>query len=221
MNERLLNEASKVRPDSSYFGGLKKNERLLNEACEVRPDSNYFVSLKKEERLLNEADKVRQHSNQFGGLEKNVSGPSSSKIIASAQVKNGGYNSRNLSTASNVVVSSGQSSSIATDKHSAKMVIDNSLEKKEHIKNETQLDGNIREIENAKSEIQSLVKLNLKLLSKEKKLEANVFKEVARHATHSIMAACGIEAPKARFRSFGRLDVVTTIADDATTACKA
>ncbi|KAL3512400.1 hypothetical protein ACH5RR_025117 [Cinchona calisaya] len=48
----------------------------------------------------------------------------------------------------------------------------------------------------AKSEIQSLVKLNLKLLTKDKKLEINVFKEVARLATHSILAACGLEHPK-------------------------
>lgn len=32
-----------------------------------------------------------------------------------------------------------------------------------------------------------------------------MFKEVARHATHSIMAACGIEPLKARYRSFERL----------------
>ncbi|XP_019152628.1 PREDICTED: uncharacterized protein LOC109149358 isoform X2 [Ipomoea nil] len=45
----------------------------------------------------------------------------------------------------------------------------------------------------AKTEIQSLVKLNLKLLSKDKKLEAEKFKEIARLSTHSILAACGLE----------------------------
>ncbi|KAI3463844.1 hypothetical protein Pfo_020507 [Paulownia fortunei] len=48
----------------------------------------------------------------------------------------------------------------------------------------------------AKSEIQSLVKLNLKLQTKEEKLEVDAFKEVARLATHSILGACGLEHPK-------------------------
>ncbi|KAH6801057.1 hypothetical protein C2S52_001521 [Perilla frutescens var. hirtella] len=48
----------------------------------------------------------------------------------------------------------------------------------------------------AKSEIQSLVKLNLKLQTKEEKLDVDAFKEVARLATHSILAACGLEHPR-------------------------
>ncbi|KAI3785635.1 hypothetical protein L1987_44759 [Smallanthus sonchifolius] len=171
---------------------------------------------KKKEKLLNEASKARPNSSYFGGLKKNESEFSSSrKIIAFAHVMNNRYNCQNLSTSSNVVGSSDQSSSIATDKRCAEKAIDATLEKKENIKKdtqkkenikkETQFDGNIREIEDAKSEIQSLVKLNLKLLSKDKKLEVDVFKEVARHATHSIMGACGIEPPKARFHSFERL----------------
>ncbi|XP_059642286.1 uncharacterized protein LOC132284219 [Cornus florida] len=56
--------------------------------------------------------------------------------------------------------------------------------------------------DNVKTEIQSLVKLNLKLLSGDKKLEVNAFKEVARLATHSILAACGLERPKPGVRSF-------------------
>ncbi|XP_074370826.1 uncharacterized protein LOC141711982 [Apium graveolens] len=54
----------------------------------------------------------------------------------------------------------------------------------------------------AKSEIQSLVKLNLKLISTDKKLDTNTFKEVARLATHSILGACGIGAPKPGARTF-------------------
>ncbi|KAJ0818560.1 putative chromatin regulator PHD family [Helianthus annuus] len=243
--EKLMKEASKVRPESNYFVGSKKNERLMNEANKVRPDSNH---LKKNERLLNDANKVRPDSSYSRGLKKNECGISSStKIIASAELKNDGYNCRNLSTASNGVGSSGQSSSVATDKRCAKKMVDATLEKKENKKKETPFDGNIKETENAKSEIQSLVKLNLKLLSKDKKLGVDAFKEVARHATHSIMAACGIEPPKARFRSFERVacdhgqtrkrpsstlmptscrecffvfvkDVVTAIAFDATTS---
>lgn len=58
------------------------------------------------------------------------------------------------------------------------------------------VDSKAKENYDAKSEIQSLVKLNLKLLTKDKKLEANVFKEVARLATHTILGACGLERPK-------------------------
>ncbi|ONK69394.1 uncharacterized protein A4U43_C05F22400 [Asparagus officinalis] len=48
----------------------------------------------------------------------------------------------------------------------------------------------------AKVEIQYLVKLNLKLQSKDYRLDAETFKEVARVATHTILAACGLEHSK-------------------------
>ncbi|PIN06278.1 hypothetical protein CDL12_21167 [Handroanthus impetiginosus] len=48
----------------------------------------------------------------------------------------------------------------------------------------------------ARSEIQSLVKLNIKLQTRGEKLEVDAFKEVARLATHIILAACGLEHPK-------------------------
>ncbi|CAL9105722.1 unnamed protein product [Musa acuminata var. zebrina] len=54
----------------------------------------------------------------------------------------------------------------------------------------------------SKSEIQSLVKLNLKLLSRDQQLGAARFKEVARIATHTILAACGLEHSKSSARSF-------------------
>ncbi|KAI9175001.1 hypothetical protein LWI28_026050 [Acer negundo] len=56
--------------------------------------------------------------------------------------------------------------------------------------------------DDGKREIQSLVKLNLKVLSREKKLEFDKFKEVARLATHTILAACGLEHRKLGIRSF-------------------
>ncbi|XP_050376815.1 uncharacterized protein LOC126794200 [Argentina anserina] len=45
----------------------------------------------------------------------------------------------------------------------------------------------------AKSEIQSLVKMNLKLLSKDQRLGVDAFKQIARAATHTVLAACGLE----------------------------
>ncbi|OVA16889.1 zinc finger protein [Macleaya cordata] len=59
-----------------------------------------------------------------------------------------------------------------------------------------------RKDNDAKSEVQSLVKLNLKLLSKDKQLGVTGFKEVARLATHTILAACGLEHSKSSVRPF-------------------
>lgn len=64
------------------------------------------------------------------------------------------------------------------------------------------VDGKARIESDAKSEIQSLVKLNLKLISTDKKLDTNTFKEVARLATHSILGSCGIGAPNPGARTF-------------------
>ncbi|XP_072997328.1 uncharacterized protein [Typha latifolia] len=56
--------------------------------------------------------------------------------------------------------------------------------------------------EGAKSEVQSLVKLNLKLLNRDRKLGADRFKEVARIATHTVLAACGLEHSRSIVRPF-------------------
>ncbi|KAI3766970.1 hypothetical protein L2E82_17051 [Cichorium intybus] len=185
-------------------------------------DKNSKLSLKKE-RLVNDASKVRLKNNYFGGFKKHENGGasrnqnhverevlSSRKIVPCGHVKNCGYNGQNVTkkdcvgVTSNVVGSSDRLL-IGKDKWCEKKEIDNGFKEKGGIMKETQLDSNIEKVENDKSEIRSLVKLNLKLLSRDKKLEVDVFKEVARHATHSIMASCGIEQPNPRFRSFERL----------------
>ncbi|CAN1796273.1 PHD and RING finger domain-containing protein 1 [Linum perenne] len=56
--------------------------------------------------------------------------------------------------------------------------------------------SNIEQYEEAKREIQSLVKQNLKLLSRDKHLGVEKFKEVARVSTHTILAECGLEHSK-------------------------
>ncbi|KAG9448611.1 hypothetical protein H6P81_008576 [Aristolochia fimbriata] len=60
----------------------------------------------------------------------------------------------------------------------------------------------LRKSDGVKSEIQSLVKLNLNLLTKDKQLGVDKFKEVARSATHTILAACGVEHSKSLARPF-------------------
>ncbi|XP_065879607.1 uncharacterized protein [Euphorbia lathyris] len=65
---------------------------------------------------------------------------------------------------------------------------------KEDVKLETGCTGSkAGKYEDAKSEIQLLVKLNLKLLNGAKQLGINGFKEVARVVTHTILAACGFK----------------------------
>ncbi|MQM21297.1 hypothetical protein Taro_054335 [Colocasia esculenta] len=56
--------------------------------------------------------------------------------------------------------------------------------------------------DSAKSEIQSLVKLNLKLQCKGHHLGTEEFKEVARVATHTILAACGFDHSRSKARPF-------------------
>ncbi|XP_050255932.1 uncharacterized protein LOC126701670 [Quercus robur] len=63
---------------------------------------------------------------------------------------------------------------------------------------------NDRKDNDAKSEIQSLVKLNMKILSRDKKLGVDAFKEIARLATHTILAACGLEHRKSEVHFFPR-----------------
>ncbi|KAF6169116.1 hypothetical protein GIB67_038613 [Kingdonia uniflora] len=53
-----------------------------------------------------------------------------------------------------------------------------------------------RKDDGSKAEVQSLVKLNLKLLTRGKQLGVNEFKEVARLSTHTILAACGLDHKK-------------------------
>ncbi|XP_058115139.1 uncharacterized protein LOC131258096 isoform X2 [Magnolia sinica] len=60
----------------------------------------------------------------------------------------------------------------------------------------------LRKDDGAKSEVQSLVKLNLKMLSCGRQLGADKFKEIAKLATHTILAACGLEHSKSSARSF-------------------
>ncbi|KAL6182975.1 hypothetical protein ACLB2K_044386 [Fragaria x ananassa] len=59
---------------------------------------------------------------------------------------------------------------------------------------EVSVESRARKVDDeAKSEIQSLVKMNLKLLSKDQRLGADAFKQIARAATHTVLAACGLE----------------------------
>ncbi|CAH1422373.1 unnamed protein product [Lactuca virosa] len=245
---KMMDMAAKALGKKNHVGKKEsklhvKKERLLNDACKVKLNINYLGSFKKHEN---------------GGASRNQDNvervvPCSRKIVA----KNWGYNGQNVTrkdclgvTSKSNVVGSSDRSLIGEGKLCVKKeIFDSGFKEKGSVKKETQIDSNIKKVEDAKSEIQSLVKLNLKLLSRDKKLDVDVFKEVARHATHSIMAACGIEQPKSRFRSFEKLvcdhhetrkrptstlmptscrecffifvkDVVNTIAFDTTTSFK-
>ncbi|KAL4185668.1 hypothetical protein AMTRI_Chr10g231850 [Amborella trichopoda] len=53
-----------------------------------------------------------------------------------------------------------------------------------------------------KSQVQSMVKLNMKLLRKNCELGTDKFKEIARLSTHTILAACGLEHSKSCVQPF-------------------
>lgn len=61
--------------------------------------------------------------------------------------------------------------------------------------------GITKNTEDAKTEIQSLVKLNLNCLAINKQLGVETFKVVARQATHTILAACHSEQQKSNIYS--------------------
>nr|XP_043616287.1 uncharacterized protein LOC122588230 [Erigeron canadensis] len=208
-NKCLVNKTSKLP--------VKKDARLVNEVCKVRPSSNYIGGLKMHDGIgtsRSNDDKSRfrtfeRYKHAQGNVKRKRELPSSVKIIACTQAKSNHYD--NIPrydwgwTTSDVVGSSDQASSTTTDESRKRKEINGTVKENRSIKKDHIYDSNIKEYENAKTEIQSLVKLNLKCVSRDKKLEVDVFKEVARHATHSIMAACGIEQPRARFRSFERV----------------
>ncbi|CAO2826889.1 unnamed protein product [Amaranthus hypochondriacus] len=58
------------------------------------------------------------------------------------------------------------------------------------------INSKVMKDDEAKAEILSLVKLNLKLLSKNKQIGVDAFKEIARRSTHTILASCGFEHRK-------------------------
>ncbi|KAJ1703762.1 hypothetical protein LUZ63_003541 [Rhynchospora breviuscula] len=59
--------------------------------------------------------------------------------------------------------------------------------------------------EGSKHEVQTLIKLSLKALDKDKKLGKNRYKEIARISTHTILAACGMEHSESVARPFSRV----------------
>ncbi|KAJ3708241.1 hypothetical protein LUZ61_011946 [Rhynchospora tenuis] len=59
--------------------------------------------------------------------------------------------------------------------------------------------------EDNKHEVQTLVKLSLKALDKDKKLGKNRYKEIARISTHTVLAACGMEHSESVAQPFSRV----------------
>ncbi|XP_071711717.1 uncharacterized protein [Rutidosis leptorrhynchoides] len=210
--DRFVKDSGPLRPNNGYLVGSKKYDDVGT--SKNNDNKRKFQTFEKIKST--QGNNVTSNRNR---VDRNVS--SSRMIIESPEMRNNnGYNYSNnnceklfrkdcLRVQSNIAGSSDHSSStsssIVSGKCCSKKEVGPTFKENRSVKKDVTSDRNIREVKNAKTEIQSLVKLNLKLLSKDKKLEVNVFKEVARHATHSIMAACGLELPKARFRSFERL----------------
>ncbi|KAJ7956522.1 PHD and RING finger domain-containing protein [Quillaja saponaria] len=100
----------------------------------------------------------------------------------------------------------GSVSVVCSSSHQERVGASSSIKQTETFGKNSRIDKSLAEgttkYDDAKSEIQSLVKLNLKLLSKDKQLGLETFKEVARLATHTILAACGLEHRKSNIHSF-------------------
>lgn len=116
-----------------------------------------------------------------------------------ARHANNGLPQKNMLCAGSThLISSIRSTSSATTAGSDKKISSssNSIVNPPQEKLKVEKSGTRRRVDvesDAKTEIQSLVKLNLKILCKDKKLDVDTFKQVARLATHSILAACGLE----------------------------
>lgn len=122
------------------------------------------------------ASKKSKASDEFFPTSSSSYGESSLGNIV--QTSRGDFNYENRRKLSNKIVDELSSSSTMTQ-----------ASERGHVAREA---GNDQD---PKSEIRTLVKINLKLLSRDKNLGYERYKEVARLATHTIMAACGLEPP--------------------------
>lgn len=59
-----------------------------------------------------------------------------------------------------------------------------------------------RKVEGAKDKVVSMVKSHMKRILTRERIEKDIFKEIARCCTHTILAACGIEHSRSRVRPF-------------------
>ncbi|WOL12109.1 hypothetical protein Cni_G20874 [Canna indica] len=122
-------------------------------------------------------------------------------VSISLSNKRSNYGPSDLETNSKKVTVSGIDASLNLSKERAKRNYSNDFESS--VKLSSNLPTTNGSADNSsKGEIQSLVKLNLSLLNRDQKLEAERYKKVARIATHSILAACGLEHSKSSARSF-------------------
>ncbi|KAJ8560582.1 hypothetical protein K7X08_022442 [Anisodus acutangulus] len=152
--------------------------------------------------------KLKGSSGVYKGSSR-ACGPSNSELVSSKESQtslqpdvcpaNNGLSQKNKFCAGSThLISSIRSASIATTVGYHKEICSssNSIVNPPQEKPKVEKTGIKRRVEvesDAKTEIQSLVKLNLKILCKDKKLEVGTFKQVARLTTHSILAACGLE----------------------------
>ncbi|OIW18539.1 hypothetical protein TanjilG_13291 [Lupinus angustifolius] len=139
-----------------------------------------------------------QHTREHTHAERYYEPPMSGKVHASIQnVPHHDNAERNV--ANEQSSPAGLATSVGSALSHGKFDSAFSSIRNEHVFNEEKwlaksfVDGNTRNSEHAKTEIQSLVKQNLKLLTRDKLLDVDTFKAVARKATHTILAACTSE----------------------------
>ncbi|XP_016450763.2 uncharacterized protein LOC107775533 [Nicotiana tabacum] len=192
----------KAGESSSRSGSLKIEQQQRAYIQNIGPGSQF----------QNHAFKLDSELEGSSGVDIGFSiacGPSYSELVSSkdsqtsvqpdiCHATNGLPQKNKLCAGSTHLISSVRSTSISTtvgdDKKNCSSSSSIVNPPQEKLKDEKTVIKNRGQVEcDAKTEIQSHVKLNLKILCRDKKLEVGTFKQVARLATHSILAACGLE----------------------------
>ncbi|CAN4099409.1 unnamed protein product [Withania somnifera] len=199
-----------VKKNSSCKEAGESSSRFISPKIEHRPTCIQIVEpgMHSESCVCKLDVKSKGASGSYKG-SSTACGPSCSELVSSKKSQsslqldvchaNSGLTRKNkLCSGSTHLISSIRSTPNATtvgyDKEicsSSKSIVNPPQEKLKVEKSGTK--GRVEVESDAKTEIQSIVKLNLKILCRDAKLEVDTFKQVARLATHSILAACGLE----------------------------
>lgn len=204
---RSCPESKKQQPRTLDFMYAKMQEKC-DYSCPPKNLENHrspMLGEKRQSRVLCE-EKIQHLRNHNTHLEGYRERPLPSKVHTSSSAhKAPCHNERNASkeqrqsaylvTSVGSAPSSGKSSSVFTSKK------DVDIFNKEKRLAKSFGNGITKNTEDAKTEIQSLVKLNLNCLAINKQLGVETFKVVARQATHTILAACHSEQQKSNIYS--------------------
>lgn len=184
-----LHDAERQQPGNrSVMSDFQNQNTAMTVESSERLQSTYSTGLA--QSPANGNGEIQNQSNVYNFKGARLMGESICGASSSVANKQGGSSSKNLT---GPVPGTSYSQIGEHDVFPTSHKID-TPEGKGHAESEA------RKYDHAKCEIQSLVKLNLKCLSRDKRLGYDAFKKVARLATHTILASCGLEHPKSGIR---------------------